>query len=52
MKNEVKDKFIKFRISLRDKEIIREIARDKKLNMTDIIMESVKNNYPEYFKKD
>ena len=52
MKNEVKDKFIKFRISLRDKEIIRQIARDKKLNMTDVIMQSVKKSYPEYFEKD
>ena len=49
MKKENKDKFMKFRVSLREKEAIRQIARDKKLNMTNVIMESVKKNYPEYF---
>ena len=45
-----KDKKIEARVSFRDKEIIRQIARDKKLNITDVILGSIKKNYPEYFR--
>ena len=45
-----KDKKIEARVSFREKEIIRQISRDKKISITDVIIESIKKNYPEYFR--